>query len=64
MKFYLNEDEKNYSAIIATLKSTFPVAGLDNLVGANFFGSTVLLGKEEQVGTVGNILSRRDSVVL
>lgn len=53
MKFYLNEDEKNYSAIVATLKSTFPVAGLDNLVGANFFGSTVLIGKEERVGYVG-----------
>jgi hypothetical protein len=53
MKFYLNEDEKNYSAIVATLKSTFPVPGLDNLVGANFFGATVLLGKEERVGTVG-----------
>jgi hypothetical protein len=43
----------NYYAKIVALPHTYPLEGLDNLVGAMIFGSQVLLSKDSKQGDIG-----------
>lgn len=43
----------NYAAIIVEIKSLTPLEGLDNLVGAHFFGYQAIVSKSTKVGDVG-----------
>lgn len=43
LKIY--EDSKNYTGTIVKLASTFPLDGLDNLVGTSVFGNTCIIPK-------------------
>lgn len=52
MKLEKPENE-NYAAVIVKVKSLTPLEGLDNLVGAHFFGYQAIVSKDTQVGDVG-----------
>lgn len=43
----------NYAAVICRIASITPLAGCDNVVGANLFGYQAIVGKETKVGDVG-----------
>lgn len=44
---------ENYAAVIVKVKSLTPLEGLDNLVGAHFFGYQAIVSKDVKVGDVG-----------
>lgn len=44
---------ENYAAVIVKIKSLTPLEGLDNLVGAHFFGYQAIVSKDVKVGDVG-----------
>lgn len=44
---------ENYAAVIVKIKALTPLEGLDNLVGAHFFGYQAIVSKDTQVGDVG-----------
>ena len=44
---------ENYAAVIVKVKSLTPLEGLDNLVGAHFFGYQAIVSKDVNVGDVG-----------
>lgn len=52
MKLKAPENE-NYSATIVRIEDTFPLKGLDNLVGVSFFGLTALIPKTTPKGELG-----------
>lgn len=43
----------NYAAVIVKIKALTKLEGLDNLVGAHFFGYQAIVSKDTEVGTVG-----------
>lgn len=46
-------ENKNYAASVVTIKETFPLEGLDNLVGTIIFGFQAVISKDTPIGTVG-----------
>jgi hypothetical protein len=43
--FKIYDDSKNYTAVVVKLSNTFPLQGLDNLVGVSVFGNTCIIPK-------------------
>ena len=54
---HLRNESENYCASVVEVKATFPLEGLDNLVGASFFGFTALVPKTTKVGDVGVVFT-------
>lgn len=55
MKIATPENE-NYSATIVVARNSFPLEGLDNLVGVSFFGLTALIPKSTPDNEIGVLL--------
>jgi hypothetical protein len=44
--FKIYDDSKNYTAVVVKLTNTFPLPGLDKLVGVSVFGNTCIVPKD------------------